>query len=444
MSFIPGAKAHADLSKPIILMYDGHGSHVTLEMIDKAMQHNIILFCLPPHTTHHLQPCDVGAFGPLKCAWNKRCDHVFQTTGEHLIAKDFVREYMLARKESFKVNTIKKAWEKSGINVGDDGPKCTPEMFTEADFAPSHSFSTLLHLPASFPMLPIPIDEDSSDDGYDDDVDNNDSGLDFSNRPRTQSTTSNHALFGPLAASKTRQIQSFPAVDSDPVTSTFSGTDTAQASSSGVDVVSVINAAASNVDVASGLDAASENTGIDDSAELPPFQSLSRQIYHDSDSEIDDNDLYIDDTECIRVCEACCAKYRRQRNKARQQRDEAATHALLAAQYVKSLQSKLNSKTIKKTSTRNVVVTGGVVTMQEGHRIAAEKRASCLEKEKKAEETSQKKKDVEAENCVRRLREGKTGMVFEGTLTGQKLPSLRDIAWTLGLNETGTCEVLIA
>ena len=35
-------------------------------------------------------------------------------------------------------------------------------------------------------------------------------------------------------------------------------------------------------------------------------------------------------------------------------------------------------------------------------------------------------------------------MEFEGTLTGQKLPTLHDIAWTLGLLKTGTCEVLIA
>jgi len=41
MSFLPVAKAHSDLSKPIVLMYDGHGSHVTLEMIDKAMEKHV-------------------------------------------------------------------------------------------------------------------------------------------------------------------------------------------------------------------------------------------------------------------------------------------------------------------------------------------------------------------------------------------------------------------
>jgi hypothetical protein len=29
----------------------------------------ILIVCLPPHTTHILQPCDVGVFGPLASAW---------------------------------------------------------------------------------------------------------------------------------------------------------------------------------------------------------------------------------------------------------------------------------------------------------------------------------------------------------------------------------------
>jgi hypothetical protein len=95
--FVPAAKAHANNNKPIVLMYDGHGSHVTLEMIDAALAHNVILFCLPPHTTHRLQPCDVGVFGLLKKAWNQCCDAVLERTGSQLKASDVVQEYMRAR-----------------------------------------------------------------------------------------------------------------------------------------------------------------------------------------------------------------------------------------------------------------------------------------------------------------------------------------------------------
>ena len=38
-----------------ILIIDGHGSHMSLKLIDSAIENNIILCCLPPHTTHLLQ-----------------------------------------------------------------------------------------------------------------------------------------------------------------------------------------------------------------------------------------------------------------------------------------------------------------------------------------------------------------------------------------------------
>ena len=33
---------------PILLIYDGHGSHTTLDWVTLARENNIILFCLPP------------------------------------------------------------------------------------------------------------------------------------------------------------------------------------------------------------------------------------------------------------------------------------------------------------------------------------------------------------------------------------------------------------
>ena len=50
---------------------DGHYSHVTMEAIDYAIKHNIELVCLPPHSTHRLQPLDTHFNGPLKKTWSK-------------------------------------------------------------------------------------------------------------------------------------------------------------------------------------------------------------------------------------------------------------------------------------------------------------------------------------------------------------------------------------
>ena len=68
-NFIPQAAARNTSNKPILLIYDGHGSHEKYKLLQLAKENNSILFSLPPHTTHKLQPLDVGVFGPFACAW---------------------------------------------------------------------------------------------------------------------------------------------------------------------------------------------------------------------------------------------------------------------------------------------------------------------------------------------------------------------------------------
>ena len=48
----------------LLILYDGHKSHVSLSLIQWPRERNIILFVLPAHTSHILQPMDVGCFGP--------------------------------------------------------------------------------------------------------------------------------------------------------------------------------------------------------------------------------------------------------------------------------------------------------------------------------------------------------------------------------------------
>lgn len=59
--------------KPLLLMYDGHRSHISPDIIDWANEHHIILYVLPPHTSHILQPMDVGCFGPFSKIYNNEC-----------------------------------------------------------------------------------------------------------------------------------------------------------------------------------------------------------------------------------------------------------------------------------------------------------------------------------------------------------------------------------
>ena len=55
-----------DTSPSVILFFNGHYSHINLDVIYVARKYNIILVTLPSNTTHALRPLDVGVFAPMK------------------------------------------------------------------------------------------------------------------------------------------------------------------------------------------------------------------------------------------------------------------------------------------------------------------------------------------------------------------------------------------
>ncbi|KAI5834427.1 hypothetical protein K523DRAFT_200390, partial [Schizophyllum commune Tattone D] len=94
---------------------DGHSSHYSAEMAALARKHNIELYALPPHTTHKLQPLDVGVFGPFKSAWRKLCASYVARFDREMPRRKFVREYMAVRKRLFRPELIRRAFEETGL-----------------------------------------------------------------------------------------------------------------------------------------------------------------------------------------------------------------------------------------------------------------------------------------------------------------------------------------
>lgn len=70
------------LEKPVLVIFDGHGSHLTYNVTCVARANEIILLCLPPNTSHALQPLDVGVFAPMKSA---RKDILKTCTESHVL-----------------------------------------------------------------------------------------------------------------------------------------------------------------------------------------------------------------------------------------------------------------------------------------------------------------------------------------------------------------------
>lgn len=59
---------HCGQQRPVLLILDNHTSHISPEVLDEAVKNKIEILCLPPHSTHILQPLDVGYFNLLKKA----------------------------------------------------------------------------------------------------------------------------------------------------------------------------------------------------------------------------------------------------------------------------------------------------------------------------------------------------------------------------------------
>src|SRR6218665_4210877 len=54
-----------------LLIFDGHNSHLSSQVVKLALENNTELFCLPAHTSSILQPLHVGVFKIVKGAWRK-------------------------------------------------------------------------------------------------------------------------------------------------------------------------------------------------------------------------------------------------------------------------------------------------------------------------------------------------------------------------------------
>lgn len=116
---------------PILLLCDNHESHISIEAINYCRDNGIVCLSFPPHTTHRLQPLDVGVFGPLKSklkiAFN---DWHVSNPGKTLNIYNIPKLTKIPYLESFNGRNITSAYEKTGIWP------FNKLIFNDDDFAP--------------------------------------------------------------------------------------------------------------------------------------------------------------------------------------------------------------------------------------------------------------------------------------------------------------------
>ena len=102
--------------RPLLLLIDGHKSHMGLELVDLCRENNVILFCLPPHTTHALQPLDVSVFKSLKDHFSKSVRSLTFAKKNFVVSKrDFSRIIKSPFERAFSIPNIKAGFAKCGL-----------------------------------------------------------------------------------------------------------------------------------------------------------------------------------------------------------------------------------------------------------------------------------------------------------------------------------------
>ena len=93
-----------------LLICDGHDSHISAKFVAHCIENNICLFLLLPHSSHLLQPLDVGVFSLLKTAVSADLDRLIRAGVRRLEKAEWVESYIRAWPNAFTERNIRAGW----------------------------------------------------------------------------------------------------------------------------------------------------------------------------------------------------------------------------------------------------------------------------------------------------------------------------------------------
>ncbi|XP_043464091.1 uncharacterized protein LOC122499682 [Leptopilina heterotoma] len=120
---------------PVLLVLDGHTSHVkNMDVIDLAQENGVIILCLPPHCTHRLQPLDVSFMKPLSLNYSKEVQKWLRTHPNRVVTMfEIFGLFGKAFEAAATLSTAKNGFQKTGIWP------FNRNLFSAADFAASQT-----------------------------------------------------------------------------------------------------------------------------------------------------------------------------------------------------------------------------------------------------------------------------------------------------------------
>ncbi|XP_078658355.1 uncharacterized protein LOC144903812, partial [Branchiostoma floridae x Branchiostoma belcheri] len=107
---------HCHRERPILLVVDQHSSHLSLKVLKTAMEQKIIIYGLPPHTSHFTQPLDVTVFSSLKTKWATTLESLQAADTRFQVRKTtFPKIFASVQDLTFTPENIKSGFKKTGI-----------------------------------------------------------------------------------------------------------------------------------------------------------------------------------------------------------------------------------------------------------------------------------------------------------------------------------------
>ncbi|KAM5529934.1 transposase [Fusarium oxysporum f. sp. phaseoli] len=98
-----------------LLILDGRESHQSTDFGAYCKEKNIIPLYMPPHSSHLLQPLDVGCFGPLKKAYGREIEHLMRRSRTHITKAQFFPAFYAAHQATIIERNIRGGFRGAGL-----------------------------------------------------------------------------------------------------------------------------------------------------------------------------------------------------------------------------------------------------------------------------------------------------------------------------------------
>jgi DDE superfamily endonuclease len=98
-----------------LLLCDGHDSHISADLVSFCIHNRIDLILLPPHSSHLLQPLDVGVFAPLKRAISIQISRFIRSGIARIQKVEWLERFIEAREHGITKENIISGWRGAGL-----------------------------------------------------------------------------------------------------------------------------------------------------------------------------------------------------------------------------------------------------------------------------------------------------------------------------------------